>query len=95
MITLVVHYQVKPGTSDAVVGLLRELQTASRAEPGCIRYDVARVLDDTTRYMLFEQYVDEDALTSHTMSDHFRRIVEDDLSPLLVDRVRERYVSAD
>lgn len=93
MVTLVVHYQAKPETASEVAKNLIELIEVSRTEEGCLRYEVAQALEDPTRFMLFEQYVDEAALEAHSASDHFQRLVLEVIVPQLTERVRERFVA--
>ncbi len=92
MITLVVHYRARPDRVDEVTRCLHELVAATRAEPGCLRYEATQMLDDPTCFLLFEQYVDEDALQQHSSSEHFRRLVVGTLASLLEERVRERFI---
>ena len=93
MVTLVVHYQAKPETAGEVARSLIELMEISRAEEGCIRFEVTQALDDPTRFLLFEQYVDERALEAHTASAQFQRLVLTVIVPQLLTRVRERFVA--
>ena len=52
-----------------------------------------QALDDPTRFLLFEQYVDELASETHSASAHFQRLVLEAIVPQLVERVRERFVA--
>ena len=45
--------------------ILRRMAPLSRAEPGCLQYDVHRHPDDPNTFFLFERYVDEAALEAH------------------------------
>ena len=37
----------------------------TRAEPGCVRFDVLQVTDDSNRFRLYEVYRDEQAFEAH------------------------------
>ena len=63
----------------------------TRAEPGCIRYDVLRAVDEPRRFLLVEVYEDDAALQAHTESDHFKRYVLGEALALLESRERVTY----
>lgn len=91
MHVLVAHYQTSADASDRVAKGLIDMRALSRQEPGCVAYDVHRSLDDSSRFMLYEIYLDEAAYDAHRGSPHFRRIVEGMIVPLLVSRERAFY----
>jgi quinol monooxygenase YgiN len=71
MVVLAITWMAKPGHEDEVAGIFRELQTASRQEPGCLMYIVHRHRTDSTRFFIYEQYRDDNALAVHRKSAHF------------------------
>jgi autoinducer 2-degrading protein len=91
-IVLAVTWVAKDGEADAVAELLRQVTPLSRAEPGCLQYDVHRDRDDRNRFFLFERYVDEAALEAHGASPHFRQLVFEEALPRLASRER-RYLA--
>lgn len=66
-----VHVHVLPGTEDAFAAASRLNHAASIAEPGVARFDVLQHADDSTRFVLVEVYVDEDAAVAHKQTDHY------------------------
>ncbi|GAB6876899.1 putative quinol monooxygenase [Thermaerobacter litoralis] len=88
MVVLVAEYRAKPGMGDRVEAALREMIRLTRQEPGCRLYQVNRSVDDPDRFLLYEVYEDEAALEAHRRTDHFRRIVEETVVPLLEQRER-------
>lgn len=54
---------------------------ASLQEPGCVRFDVFQDSDVPNRFIIIEQYRDEDAMNSHFESEHYQawRTATDDL----------------
>ena len=74
-VVLAVTWVAKEGESDAVAEILAQAIPLSRAEPGCLQYDVHRDRDDPNRFFLFERYVDEAALEAHGASPHFQELV--------------------
>ena len=64
---------------------LAELRVPSRAEPGCIQYDLHRDRKDADLIYMIEQWRDEAALAEHEASEHFQAFVaasRDDLAEL-------------
>ncbi len=65
-VVLAVRWVAREGESDTVEEILRRMAPLSRAEPGCVQYEVHRQADDPNTFVLFERYVDEAALEAHT-----------------------------
>ncbi len=86
MLVNAVMYTFSPEDADRVEAMFRELRDASRAEPGCLRYDVARGDDDTSAFMLWEEYADRAALDAHYESEHFKRLGLAGVRPLAKTR---------
>ncbi|KAA5825243.1 putative quinol monooxygenase [Saccharopolyspora hirsuta] len=82
---VVARYLVRPGERDRVLDLLAPMAAASRAEPGCRRYDVHTGVEDDV-VVLVEEYDGEADFTAHCESEHFQRIVLGQVVPLLADR---------
>jgi len=62
----------RQGKVDALRTLLEGLVTASRAEPGNLRYDLWADPSDEGRFVLDELYIDSVANTSHRVTPHFQ-----------------------
>ncbi len=84
-------WKVLSGETDAILRLLEQVRQASLAEPGCLRFDVHRSLDDPSAFFLYEQYESEEAFDRHAASDHVRRFVLEDAVHRLESRRRERF----
>jgi quinol monooxygenase YgiN len=92
VIVLVAKYVVQPGHIDTVLDRLREMKPRVDAEePGCTFYQVSRSTEQEDLVLLYEHYVDEDALLGHRDTAHFKEIIEGQVVPLLVERQRELY----
>ena len=87
-VVLSVRWIARDGEADTVADILRRVAPLTRAEPGCIQYEVHRHADDPNTFMLFERFVDEAALEAHTASPHVQELVFQQALPLL--EVRER-----
>lgn len=62
----------REGKVEALRTLLEGLVTASRAEPGTLRYDLWADPSEQGRFVLDELYVDSAANTSHRATPHFQ-----------------------
>ena len=73
--TVIVSLRVKPDMVDAFLEAIGENSRASRRdEPGCLRFDVHRDLDDPTHFLLYELYADERAFTEdHRSAPHYEK----------------------
>ncbi|MGW4161485.1 putative quinol monooxygenase [Streptomyces sp. NPDC004788] len=83
---VVARWLVKPGEEERVAELLREIATASRMEAGCLGYRPVRSMANPAEIVLFEEYVDDAALTAHRESAHFQMLVLGQVVPLLEER---------
>ena len=75
MYTVIVSLRVKPELVDRFLEVMGENSRASRhEEPGCLRFDVHRDLDDPTHFLLYELYADDRAFTQdHRGTPHYQR----------------------
>jgi quinol monooxygenase YgiN len=91
MVTIIAYYSTTPGKGDEVAAVLAKHVERTRTEPGCLQFLVNRSLDDPEQFVLYEQYVDEDAFQEHRQTPHFREYVEGAIVPLLAERTFHRY----
>jgi quinol monooxygenase YgiN len=73
----------KPGREDAVEALLRTMREHTRREPGCLRYELHRIAGG---FLLYEQYVDAEAIVAHHATEHYRHHVRGRAPELLLRR---------
>ncbi|MGY0390702.1 putative quinol monooxygenase [Nocardioides sp. WG-D5] len=73
MFTILVDLTVRPDRIEEFLDGIRENSRASlHDEPGCLRFDVHRRLDDPHRFVLHEVYTDEDAFrVAHREAPHY------------------------
>lgn len=90
MLIVVARYVVASGQEATVARLLQENAEASRAEPGCLEFSAYQLLDEPRRFLLYERYVSEEAFQEHRRSPHFKAIIEQQVVPLLDERVWSR-----
>lgn len=74
-IALVVTLTVQDGKGEELEGVFRELAAKVRAnEPGNQAYKLAKSRTEPNVYKVLEIYADQDALTAHGQSDHFKTL---------------------
>jgi autoinducer 2-degrading protein len=90
MIVLTARYTITPGQIDKVLEYLREMAARVKAdEPACTMYRVHKPVDTEDMLLLYEVYVDNEALEAHKLTPQFKEIIEGKVVPLLVKRERE------
>lgn len=92
MIVLIAQYTARPGVAEAMAEAFGRMERAVRtSEPGCRAYRVSRSVDDDDRWVIYEEYVDETALSAHRVTPHFRKIIEGEMAELVKTRERSLY----
>ena len=71
MFVTLVHVHVKPDAIDGFLDATRANHEASIREPGNLRFDVLRSVEDPNRFVLYEWYVDEEAAQAHKLTPHY------------------------
>ncbi len=71
MAVRLVHIHVQPEHVDAFIELTRRNHEGSVLEPGNIRFDVLRSVEDPTRFVLYEWYATDEAALAHRETPHF------------------------
>ncbi len=71
MYVTLVHIHVRPEHLEPFVDATRANHEASIRELGSVRFDVLRSVEDPTRFILYEAYVDEAAARAHKETLHY------------------------
>ena len=71
MYVTLVHVHVKPEHVSAFIDATRANHEGSVREPGNVRFDVIRSVEEPTRFVLYEWYVDEAAARAHKETPHY------------------------
>ena len=87
MLINAVMYTFPVDQADRAEAILHELRDATRLEPGCVRFDVARANEATNVFVLYEEYVDQTALDTHLATEHFDRLGRNGVRVLAQERV--------
>ena len=73
MFHVVVRMEAKLETAEALMELATYNSGCSRKEPGNLRFDVLRQVDNPLRFALYEVYRDEAGFKAHQQTEHYAR----------------------
>jgi quinol monooxygenase YgiN len=90
MLVNAVIYTVPADKAEEAAAMLRPLRDASRAEPGCITFDVSRSNDDPNVFVLYEEWRDQQALDVHYETGHFKKFGVNGIRTLATNRLAHR-----
>ena len=91
MFVAAVHIFVKPEAVDDFMELIELDQEGTLAEPGCVRFDVVRSVDDPNEFLIWEVYLDEEAAAFHKTTPHYAEFKERMPALASKDRYADRY----
>lgn len=81
MIFTSIHYTFAAEDGHKAESLFRELRDASDKEPGVLRFEVARSVDEPNVFVLWEVYRDKTAYDAHGEGEPFQRLVLNGIRP--------------
>lgn len=64
-VTVLARIKAKPGMEETVKNEVLALVAPTRAESGCINYDLHQAADDKSLFILYENWVSKEALEAH------------------------------
>ena len=89
---VIARIQARPEKIEEMRALLTSLIEPTRAEPGCLRYELLHNLTDPTDFTFVEEWRDDSALESHFNTEHIKgalaRLQELAAEPLDLRRYR-------
>lgn len=91
MYVVAANYYAMEGKDDEIAAILKKMIPLSRAEPGCRLYMVNRSPEDPRKFLLYEQYVNEEGYKAHQATDAFKENILGKIVPMLESRVRAFY----
>jgi (4S)-4-hydroxy-5-phosphonooxypentane-2,3-dione isomerase len=85
MIVLVADYYAQEGKDDEIAEILKTMVAYcnSDKEPGCLSYIVNRSIEDPRKFLLYEQYTDEEAVNAHRSTEMFKEHILGTVVPML------------
>ena len=90
---VIVRLEVKPERVDEFLKLVSFNASESRNEPGNLRFDVVRSVDNPTIYRLYEVYRDDAAIRAHQETAHYARWRTEIEALLVTPRISEKFTS--
>lgn len=75
LLTVIARMRAKPGKEADLRRELEALIEPTRAESGCVNYDLNQGADDQTVYYFYENWVSEAALEEHLQTAPLQRFV--------------------
>jgi quinol monooxygenase YgiN len=92
MIGVVATLKVKDGEGAGLEGVFKQLMAKVREnEPGNVVYQLTKSRTDPNTYKVLEIYKDQDALTAHGQSAHFRELAPT-MGPFMAGRADVEYL---
>lgn len=64
--------KVKPENIEALKPIFQTIVTASQEEEGCIDYNLCQDINDSTKFVMVEEWKSQAAIDSHNNTDHFK-----------------------
>lgn len=71
-ITKQVTFIAKDGCEEEMKALLKTMVEASKAEKGCLLYEIFQLKQEPKKFVVIESWEDESALDGHKASDHYK-----------------------
>ena len=68
-VAVIAGFIPQAGSKDDVANILQGMVGPTRAEPGCLQYDLYESEDG---FHLFERYDDGEAIAAHQATEHYR-----------------------
>ena len=85
MITKRVTFIAKDGCEDKMKELLSAMVKPSKAENGCLMYEITQLENNRKKFMAFETWENESALDGHKASAHYK-IYKSSYEPFCEDK---------
>lgn len=68
---VIVDAEIKPDRMEEFLKIIEEDAVGSRAEEGCLRFDVQQSQDNPNRFFFYEVYKNKEAVLFHKEQPHF------------------------
>ena len=76
LLTVVAVLRAKPGKEEALREALLGLVDPTRAEPGCLQYDLHVSNENPAEFLFYEKWVDRAALDEHFQKPHLTKLTD-------------------
>jgi quinol monooxygenase YgiN len=75
MVIVIARFRPRSDSLDEFLALLGEVETASRADDGCVNYGYYRSTSDDSEFIAVEEWRDMASLESHLRAAHVARLI--------------------
>lgn len=75
-VTVIARMKAKKGMEETVKKVLLSLVSPSRADAGCINYDLHQSADDKGSFLFYENWTSKDNLDKHLQTPHLKAFME-------------------
>jgi quinol monooxygenase YgiN len=75
VVLVIARFRPRHDRLEEFTALLQEVQTASRADDGCLNYGYHAEVGDPLQYVAVEEWRDMDALREHLRTPHVARLI--------------------
>mmetsp|Transcript_117976 Transcript_117976/g.345551 ORF Transcript_117976/g.345551 Transcript_117976/m.345551 type:complete len:105 (+) Transcript_117976:71-385(+) len=75
-VVMFVQLEVDPKQLDKFMEVAEEDAKGSRAEEGCLRFDVLKEQGAENKFVFYEVYKDDDAISAHKTTKHYKMWAE-------------------
>lgn len=72
ILVVVAEAKAKPGKADELRSRLQSLLAPTRAEQGCVTYNMHESLEEPGRFLAFEHWKSKEALDEHLQTPHLQ-----------------------
>lgn len=76
MVIVIARFRPRPDRREDLIALLREVQSASRQDEGCLHYGYYSEVADADAMVAVEEWRDSEALAAHLRTPHVASLVE-------------------
>jgi len=74
-VAVIVEEKIKEGQLGAFVDYMREMIALTKAEDGCVAYDLYEAIDRSGEVVMVEIWESKEALDRHMETEHFKKFV--------------------
>lgn len=75
-LTIITHVLAKPNTIDVVKAELKKLVSTSRADKGCISYDLHQDNENPAHFLLYENWLSRDLWQEHMNNEYLKEYID-------------------
>ena len=72
MVVLTAIFQAAEGKGDDIEREFKKLAPKVLKDPGAITYTIHRAVDNPNKFLVYEQYENQDAFKYHQQTEHFK-----------------------